>query len=108
MAMSKAIVSTSVGIEGLPVRDGEHLIVADAPEAFASAVTQLLCDVKQRKRIERNARSFVETHCSWVKVAEVFADVCRRVIDGPSMEEKLSRPAEAQTAQPLPHSVYDA
>src|SRR5438046_4518532 len=36
MAMEKAVVSTSIGAEGLPVRDGVELLLADAAEAFAN------------------------------------------------------------------------
>src|SRR5207249_1859551 len=38
MAMAKPVVSTPIGVEGLPVRDDEHLIVAEHPEDFAGAV----------------------------------------------------------------------
>ena len=38
MAMGKAVVSTTIGAEGLPVRDGEHLLIADEPRAFAQGV----------------------------------------------------------------------
>ena len=41
MAMEKAIVSTSVGAEGLPVTDGTDLRIADTPETFAAAVVDL-------------------------------------------------------------------
>ena len=44
MAMGKAVVSTTVGAEGLPVADGEHLLLADEPRAFARAVVRLLRD----------------------------------------------------------------
>lgn len=81
MGMGKAMVSTRIGVEGLPVRDGDHLILADEPGDFAAAVTKLLADGEQRNRIERNARRFVETHSSWGKVADVFADICNRVVD---------------------------
>jgi glycosyltransferase involved in cell wall biosynthesis len=81
MGMGKAMVSTRIGVEGLPVRDGDHLILADEPEEFAAAVTKLLEDGEQRSRIERNARRFVETHSSWREVAHVFAEICNRVVD---------------------------
>jgi glycosyltransferase involved in cell wall biosynthesis len=81
MGMSKAMVSTRIGVEGLPVRDGDHLILADEPDEFAAAVTNLLADGEQGNRIERNARRFVETHSSWAKVADVFAEICSRIAD---------------------------
>src|SRR5262249_61814155 len=42
MAMEKAIVSTHIGAEGLPVRGGEELLLADDPPSFAAAVVRLL------------------------------------------------------------------
>ena len=47
--MGKAMVSTRIGVEGLPVRDGDHLIIADEPDEFAAAVTKLLEDVQAKK-----------------------------------------------------------
>ena len=37
-------VSTSIGIEGLSLEDGEHVLVADDPDAFASSIARLLED----------------------------------------------------------------
>src|SRR5260370_31999087 len=44
LAMAKAVVSTPVGAEGLPLRPGEHFLRADDPTEFARAVTSLLRD----------------------------------------------------------------
>jgi glycosyltransferase involved in cell wall biosynthesis len=82
MAMGKAVVSTRVGIEGLPVRDGENVVLADAPEDFAGAIARLLKDGAERERIARNARAYVEQHVSWERAAEAFAGACRRAVDG--------------------------
>jgi glycosyltransferase involved in cell wall biosynthesis len=79
MAMGKAIVSTSVGAEGLPVADGGHLALADKPEAFADAVVRLLDDHETRRRLGRAARDFVESTCSWRAAAEAFGAACRTV-----------------------------
>lgn len=81
MAMGKAIVSTRVGVEGLPVRDGDHLLLADEPQAFADAVVRLLTDPAAREALGRRARAYVETDASWGRAAAVFADACRRLVD---------------------------
>ena len=44
VAMEKAVVSTSIGVEGLPIVNGTDVLVADEPDAFADAVVQLLQD----------------------------------------------------------------
>ncbi len=79
MAMGKAIVSTPVGAEGLPVRDGEHVVLADKPEAFADAVVRLLDDAEARGALGRAARRFVEVECSWEAAAASFGAACRAV-----------------------------
>ena len=40
--MGKAVVSTAVGVEGLPVKDGEHVVLADSAEEFAGSIVRLL------------------------------------------------------------------
>jgi glycosyltransferase involved in cell wall biosynthesis len=50
-AAGRAVVSTTLGAEGLGARDGEHLLLADDPEDFADAVLRLLKDPALRKRL---------------------------------------------------------
>ncbi|MHC4182839.1 MAG: glycosyltransferase, partial [Planctomycetota bacterium] len=42
MAMGKAVVSTTTGAEGLPVKNDEHLLLADSPEDFAGQINRLI------------------------------------------------------------------
>jgi len=69
MSAGKAVVSTTIGAEGLPIVDGTHAIVADEPRAFASAVLSLLRDRARRKALEHAARSLVVEHYDWSAVA---------------------------------------
>jgi glycosyltransferase involved in cell wall biosynthesis len=69
MAMGKAVVSTTVGAEGLPVTHDEHLLLADDPRSFADAVVRLLRDVEWRHRFERAARQLVVERYDWSAVA---------------------------------------
>ena len=80
MAMSKAVVSTSVGAEGLPVQSGANIIVADTPGDFAQSVVSLLRDPSQRRRLGTSARALVQEKYSWPKVAESFASTLRDTI----------------------------
>jgi sugar transferase (PEP-CTERM/EpsH1 system associated) len=80
MAMSKAVVSTSVGAEGLPVRSGENILLADTPQDFAQAVLSLLNDPDQCQRLGIAARTLVEENYSWRKIAESFASVLAGVV----------------------------
>jgi sugar transferase (PEP-CTERM/EpsH1 system associated) len=69
MAMGKAVVSTTIGAEGLPVQDGEHLLLADDSDSFASAVVRLLRDDARRRSLEGAARKLVVEHYDWAAVA---------------------------------------
>ncbi len=70
LAMGKAIVSTSVGAEGLDLKDGEEIFIADEPKPFAEAVTRLLTDPTLRRRIGENGRARVEKDYDWRSIGE--------------------------------------
>ena len=69
MACARPVVSTSLGVEGIPVRNGEHLLIADQPRDFADAVLSLLRDQaaggRRSRALGAAARAFVENHFSW-------------------------------------------
>ena len=81
MAMNKAVISTMVGAEGLAVRAGENIVLADTPVDFASSVVSLLRDPNRRKRLGTSARTLVQENYSWPKVAQGFARTLQDVID---------------------------
>lgn len=68
MAMGNAVVSTRLGAEGIDVRDGEHLLLADAPVEFAQAVLALLGDEARRKALGANAARLVRQRYDWPTV----------------------------------------
>ena len=72
MSMGKAVVSTSIGAEGLPVKNGEHLLLADDPVRFANVTVELLRNPEERSRIGTAARQLVEQDYSWPMVARGF------------------------------------
>ena len=79
MAMGKAIVSTTLGAEGLPISDGGDISIADSPEEFSRTVCALLRNPDARRRLGAAARQLVEQHYSWSSVAAEFNAVLRRV-----------------------------
>ena len=64
-SMEKAVVSTSIGHEGIGVKDGENILIANTPKEFARKVIVLLNDSKLRRKLGRNARETVESGYSW-------------------------------------------
>jgi len=65
LARGVAVVTTSTGAEGIDVRNEEHLLIADEPEAFAAAVARLLNDPALRRQLADNGRRLVEQKYDW-------------------------------------------
>jgi polysaccharide biosynthesis protein PslH len=80
MAMEKAVVSTTVGAEGLPVRDGEELLLADTPAEFAAAVVRVLKDAELARRLGQRAAATVRERYGWRTVADSFLEACQRAV----------------------------
>lgn len=89
MAMGKAVVSTTIGAEGLPVQSGRDIILADDAAEFANAIVALLQDPIRRGELGRAARQLVEQKHSWDSVVQPFEEVL----------QKLAAPASAAPAQ---------
>lgn len=64
-SMAKAVVSTSIGAEGLPNRDAGALMIADTADAFAARVIELLGDGSLRMRLGIEGRALAEQRFSW-------------------------------------------
>lgn len=73
------VVTTSKGCEGVEVTNGEHLLVADSPEEFASAVQRVIEDDNLRNSITQNARELVERNYSWEMLVEEMEGYYHRI-----------------------------
>ena len=76
MGMERAVVSTTIGAEGLDVVDGEHILLADDPQSFADAVIGLLHAPERAEQVGRQAALTFGPDFGWAAVAEQFADRC--------------------------------
>jgi polysaccharide biosynthesis protein PslH len=80
LSMGKAVVSTAIGAEGLPLVDGEHFVCADAPKEFSRAVVSLLRDPNGRRSLGKAGRQLVQDHYSWSSVARDFEVKCEEAM----------------------------
>ena len=80
MAMGKALVSTTIGAEGLPVTNGMTIVIADDRLKLVEAILSLLESRTLRENIGSRARAFVQKNISWAKVAEQFDAICHQTI----------------------------
>lgn len=69
MAAARCVVSTTVGAEGLDVRDGEHLAITDDPADFAWKVVLLLRNPVRRQGLACKGRALVEGKYGWDRIA---------------------------------------
>jgi glycosyltransferase involved in cell wall biosynthesis len=77
MAAGKAVVSTSIGAEGLDVRHGENILLSDDADGFAESVVQLLNDKEERIRLGDNA-SRLAAQYDWAIISQRFEDILRQ------------------------------
>ena len=93
MAMGKPVVSTTIGAEGLPLKDGEHVRIADEPQAFADAVLWLLREPGERARLGRAARDLVAAQYDWSAAAREFE---RALVAAMGTAETYAEPGSAR------------
>lgn len=68
MAAGKAIVTTSVGCEGIEGIDKEHFLIADSPKKFAHKVVDVINDEKLRHQIGCTARELILQKYGWGEI----------------------------------------
>ena len=91
LAMGKAVVSTTLGAEGLEMESGRHFVAADGARAFADAVVALVRDDDRRRRIAAAGRALVEARYSWAQVALPFEQHCQTAVDRYAMRAATRR-----------------
>jgi sugar transferase (PEP-CTERM/EpsH1 system associated) len=80
LSMAKAMVSTSLGCEGLAVEDREHLLIADDAEAFAARILELFQNPALGRRLGVAGRALAEENYSWQRCGEHLDRLYRRVL----------------------------
>lgn len=80
MALGTPVVSTSKGAEGLDVKHGEHVLLADDAATFARHTLSLLQDPDLRQRISTQARQLVEQRYDWSSIGQSFVRLVEDVV----------------------------
>lgn len=86
MAAGKAVVSTTIGAEGLDIHHGEDILLADDAQSFAASVVDLLKNDEKRTRLGENAARLAAQY-DWAIISQRF-------------ERILVQAAEVASAQP--------
>ena len=77
MASGCPVISTTLGAEGLPVKHGEHLLIADDDREFADRLIGLLTHEDQRHEMASRAAEYVRQRFNSETVARQFETACR-------------------------------
>jgi hypothetical protein len=85
-------VSTSIGIEGLNLRDGEHVLVADDPDTFAKSIGRLLEDPKLWQGLARKGREHIAAAHVRKAARTRFMEVVTQVLSKAPKPANLARP----------------
>jgi glycosyltransferase involved in cell wall biosynthesis len=100
MACQQAIISTSLGVEGIPVQHQREVILADTPDAFAVAVLHLLKNWRSGGDLVRclgaRGRNFVTTTYSWAQIIPQLEKVYASVLAQQSQKQDSMSTLDAQ------------
>jgi glycosyltransferase involved in cell wall biosynthesis len=80
MAMGKAIVSTTLGAEGIEAIPGRDLLIEDRPAAFADSVNRVLAEPGLAARLGRSARRLAVERYAWSGAAGALEDFYRQIL----------------------------
>jgi glycosyltransferase involved in cell wall biosynthesis len=92
MAMRKALVSTSIGAEGLDITSGKDCLLADDAQSFAAAILGVLRDPALRRSFEDNAAALAARY-DWSQIAKKFADALGETVHAARSAQQQSRAA---------------
>ena len=94
MALAKAIVTTSIGSEGIALQHGQSALYADDAESFAAAVLDLLESPALAQRMGAAARACAEQHYGWDAVGQHLLESYQQVL-------KTDRQIQAPSVEPI-------
>jgi glycosyltransferase involved in cell wall biosynthesis len=80
MASKLPLVSTSLGMHGLPAENGNNCFVADTPELMVECIEWLLSDEELRERMAQNAKTMIETRFSSQKTMRYFEQILEETL----------------------------
>jgi glycosyltransferase involved in cell wall biosynthesis len=91
MSMGIPVVSTSVGCEGIPGKNGTDFMIADSAEEFAHAVIKILSDPAYGANMGNSARQFIEEHFNWDRAVGIIEQEFARIASRVHRDQKISQ-----------------
>jgi glycosyltransferase involved in cell wall biosynthesis len=91
MATGKAVVSTTIGAEGLEVEHERDILLADDAKSFSDSIIMLLQDEELRRRFERAAAELAAQH-DWSVVIKRFEEALERATQAEPVAQGIGAP----------------
>lgn len=98
LAMKKAIVTTSIGCEGIDVKNGESVLIGDQPDTFAELVIKLLKNREYSNQLTRNGYELVHQKYGWDTIGRQL-EGAYKVLAGSEPDNQQSRENSNQDHQ---------
>jgi glycosyltransferase involved in cell wall biosynthesis len=92
LAMGKAVVTTSLGCEGLEVQNNRHLLIADDPNEFADRVIDLLRSPQRCRELGTEGRRLVEEMYDWQAIGARLESALRDLVSKEHTERGAALP----------------
>jgi glycosyltransferase involved in cell wall biosynthesis len=80
MAMGLPIISTSIGVSGLDVKDEREVLIAENEEQFILKINEILQNEKLYFSLQKNAYQLVKKKYSWSVVAKELENVYHKLL----------------------------
>ncbi|MEI7555955.1 glycosyltransferase [Candidatus Chlorohelix sp.] len=72
LAMGKAVLTTTMGADGIPITPGKEALIANNPQEFSAATIRLLQNPSLKNELATNGRAFVANHFDWRKITPLL------------------------------------
>ena len=80
LSMKKPMVTTRIGCEGIEMKDGEHALMADEPQAFADAVVRLLGDAALRQKLADAGQALAKAKYDWSVIGDSLERIYQQAV----------------------------
>lgn len=88
LAMEKPTISTTVGAEGLDIKNAEDILLADTPEDFANTVVRVLKDQSFARAVGTRGAQTVRERYGWKQVAAEFDAICQAALQRNAVQSR--------------------
>jgi len=80
LSMAKPVVTTSVGAEGIDIKNGEHLLIADNPQDFAEKTLYLLRHPEYATKLGNTGRKRMVEHYDWEIIGKKMSEIYEKLV----------------------------